>query len=160
MTYCGGRARLISRRHLRSASRCGPPISVQIGISAAPISAADSHRRQLRGRTSLNLPFPFAATLVDPAWSVDLLSDAVARGQRIKCLGIADGFTRECFDIYIESVNGNGGDECLTESWFEPLAQARELIAFRRQNYDQVRPYGIIGRHLSAEFADDHRKTT
>lgn len=58
---------------------------------------------------------------------------------------------------YIESFNGKFRDECLNENWFESLAQARELIATWRQDYNEVRAHGTIGRIPPAEFAAMHR---
>lgn len=34
------------------------------------------------------------------------------------------------------------------ENWFESLTQAREVIAIWRQDYNEVRPHGTIGRIL------------
>ena len=164
-----------------------------------------------------------AATRVNQTWSLDFVSDSLANGRRIKCLTIADDFTRECIDIavdlsmpgayvtrildqaarfrgypeairtdngpeftcrafmawmqargiqhiliqpgkptqnaYIESFNGKFRDECLNENWFESLAQARETIAIWRQDYNEVRPHGTIGRIPPAAFAAKHRNS-
>ena len=35
-------------------------------------------------------------------WSLDFVSDSLANGRRIKCLTIADDFTRECIDIAVD----------------------------------------------------------
>lgn len=154
-------------------------------------------------------------------WSMDFVSDALANARRIKCLTVADDFTRECVDIavdhgiggayvvrlldqaacfrgypravrtdngpeftsrafiawtqqhriehllidpgkpmqngYIESFNGKFRDECLNEHWFTSLAQARELIADWRRDYNQVRPHSSCGRIPPAQFAANHR---
>ena len=60
-------------------------------------------------------------------------------------------------NAYIESFNGKFRDECLNENWFETLAQAREVIAIWRQDYNEVRPHGTIGRIPPAAFAAMHR---
>jgi len=60
-------------------------------------------------------------------------------------------------NAYIESFNGRFRDECLNENWFESLAQARETIAIWRQDYNEVRPHGTIGRIPPAAFAAKHR---
>ena len=60
-------------------------------------------------------------------------------------------------NAYIESFNGKFRDECLNENWFESLAQAREVIAIWRQDYNEVRPHGTIGRIPPAQFAAKHR---
>ena len=63
-------------------------------------------------------------------------------------------------NAYIESFNGKFRDECLNENWFESLAQAREVIAIWRQDYNEVRPHGTIGRIPPAAFAAKHRTQT
>jgi putative transposase len=35
-------------------------------------------------------------------WSIDLVMDALASGQRIKCLTVVDNFTWECLDIAVD----------------------------------------------------------
>jgi putative transposase len=59
---------------------------------------------------------------------------------------------------YIESFNGRFRDECLNEHWFETLHQARTMIAAWRQDYNEVRPHGSIGRIPPARFAEQHRR--
>ena len=59
---------------------------------------------------------------------------------------------------YIESFNGKFRDECLNEHWFQTLRQARTVIATWRQDYNEVRPHGSIGRIPPAEFAEQHRR--
>ena len=60
-------------------------------------------------------------------------------------------------NAYIESFNGKFRDECLNENWFESLAQAREVIAHWRQDYNEVRPHGTMGRIPPAAYAAMHR---
>ena len=62
-------------------------------------------------------------------------------------------------NAYIESFNGKFRDECLNENWLESLAQARETIAIWRQDYNEVRPHGTIGRIPPAAFAAKHRNS-
>jgi len=59
---------------------------------------------------------------------------------------------------YIESFNGRFRDECLNEHWFETLLQARSIISAWRQDYNEVRPHGSIGRIPPARFAELHRR--
>ena len=59
---------------------------------------------------------------------------------------------------YIESFNGKFRDECLNEQWFETLHQARSATAIWRQDYNEVRPHGSIGRIPPARFAELHRQ--
>jgi putative transposase len=58
---------------------------------------------------------------------------------------------------YIESSNGKFRDECLHERWFTSLAQAREVIAERRRDYNKIRPHSSCGRIPPAQFAANHR---
>jgi putative transposase len=61
---------------------------------------------------------------------------------------------------YIESFNGKLRDEFLNEHWFETLHQARSATAIWRQDYNEVRPHGSIGRIPPARFAELHRQRT
>lgn len=61
---------------------------------------------------------------------------------------------------YIESFNGKFRDECLNEHWFTSLAQAREVIADWRRDYNEVRPHSSCGRTPPALFAANHRAQT
>ena len=151
---------------------------------------------------------------------MDFVSDAIYRlsavPRRLKCLTVADDFTRECVDItadfclggqyvtglldraatpqsypqavrtdngphftwcafmawtqsrgikriliepssptqnaHIESFNGTFRDECLNESWFESLEQARQTIATWRTDYNEIRPHSSCGRIPPATF--------
>ncbi|MDP1625860.1 MAG: IS3 family transposase [Parvibaculum sp.] len=58
---------------------------------------------------------------------------------------------------YIESFNGKFRDECLNEHWFTSLAQARQVIADWRRDYNEVRPHSSCGRIPPAQFAANHR---
>ncbi|KZC16120.1 transposase [Rhodanobacter sp. FW510-R12] len=58
---------------------------------------------------------------------------------------------------YIESFNGKFRDECLNEHWFTSLAQARDVIADWRHDYNEVRPHSSCGRIPPAQFAARHR---
>lgn len=61
---------------------------------------------------------------------------------------------------YIESFNGKFRDECLNEHWFTSLAQARQVIADWRRDYNEVRPHSSCGRIPPAQFAAHHRAQT
>ncbi len=53
----------------------------------------------------------------------------------------------------VESFNGRFRDECLNESWFLTLQEAREAIETRRENYNEVRPHGALGGCSPSEYA-------
>jgi putative transposase len=59
---------------------------------------------------------------------------------------------------YIESFNGRLRDECLNEHWFETLKQARQIVRIWVQDYNEVRPYGSIGRIPPRLYAGLHRR--
>lgn len=48
-------------------------------------------------------------------------------------------------------------DECLNEHWFTSVAQARDVIADRRRDYNEVRPHSSCSRIPPAQFAAIHR---
>lgn len=54
---------------------------------------------------------------------------------------------------YVESFNGQFWDECLSEHYFDSLAEARQIIAVWRDDYNQVRPHSSLGRIPPAAFA-------
>ena len=80
---------------------------------------------------------------------------AWAQRHGIKHLLIEPG--RPMQNGYIESFNGKFRDECLNEHWFTSLAQAREVIAEWRRDYNEVRPHSSCGRAPPARFAASHR---
>ena len=59
-------------------------------------------KRKRALRVGVRVPL-VAALTVNQTWSMDFVSDAIARpgavSRRIKCLTVADDFTRECVDI-------------------------------------------------------------
>jgi putative transposase len=54
----------------------------------------------------------------------------------------------------IESFNSKLRDECLNEQVFMNLAQAREIIAAWRCDYNWFRPHSSLGALTPKEFAD------
>lgn len=60
-------------------------------------------RRPPAERTPLN-----TARQVNEVWSMDFVSDSLANGRRLKCLTVADDFSRECVDIVVDF--GIGGE--------------------------------------------------
>ena len=68
-------------------------------------------KRKKTKRVGLRVPL-VAATTVNETWSMDFVSDAINRpgavSRRIKCLTVADDFTRECVDITADF--GIGGE--------------------------------------------------
>jgi putative transposase len=58
-------------------------------------------------------------------------------------------------NAFIESFNGIFRNECLNESWFSGLEDARRRIAAWRRDYNQVRPHGSLKDQTPHEFLAD-----
>jgi putative transposase len=58
---------------------------------------------------------------------------------------------------HIESFNGRLRDECLNQSWFEDLADAKEKIEIWRKDYNEVRPHSSLGYLTPMEYIDQLR---
>ncbi len=56
-------------------------------------------------------------------------------------------------NAFIESFNRRLRDECLNEHAFLNLAEAREIIASWRHDYNHVRPHSSLGALTPIEFA-------
>jgi putative transposase len=54
---------------------------------------------------------------------------------------------------YIERFNGKFRDECLNETWFLDLADARRKIGDWKWDYNHVRPHSALGYLTPMEFA-------
>jgi putative transposase len=77
--------------------------------------------------------------------------DAWAHSQEVKLLFIRPGKPVE--NAFIESFNGKLRDECLNESLFVDLADARRQIESWRIDYNQFRPHSSLGNMTPDEFA-------
>ena len=60
-------------------------------------------------------------------------------------------------NAYIESFNGRLRDECLNESWFKTLDEARTIIEDWRIDYNRVRPHSSLDNLTPEEYADRHK---
>ena len=56
-------------------------------------------------------------------------------------------------NAFVESFNGRLRDECLNETLFTSMAQARTVLAAWRQDYNTVRPHSKLGGLTPAEIA-------
>jgi putative transposase len=63
-------------------------------------------------------------------------------------------------NAYIESFNGRLRDECLNESWFKNLDEARTIIEDWRIDYNRVRPHSSLDDLTPEEYARRHRTQT
>jgi len=70
--------------------------------------------------------------------------------------GVALDFSRPgkpTDNAFIEALNGRLRQECLNESWFLSLEDAREKVEVWRQEYNRQRPHGALGNLTPVEFA-------
>jgi putative transposase len=64
-------------------------------------------------------------------------------------------------NTFIEAFNGRMRDECLNQSWFLSLPDARHTIAAWRERYNTARPHrGLQGRTPSAYAAEQRALLT
>ena len=54
----------------------------------------------------------------------------------------------------IEAFNGRLREECLNQSWFLSLEDAREKVESWRQEYNRTRPHGALNNLAPEEFAE------
>ena len=54
----------------------------------------------------------------------------------------------------IEAFNGRLREECLNQSWFLSLEDAKEKINVWREEYDSIRPHGALDNLTPTEFAE------
>ena len=56
-------------------------------------------------------------------------------------------------NAFIESFNGKFRDECLSQSWFTNLEDARQIIEAWRMDYNTARPHSSLGYLTPEEYA-------
>lgn len=56
-------------------------------------------------------------------------------------------------NAFIERFKGKFRDECLSQSWYTLLENARQIIETWRVDYNRVRPDSSLGDRTPAEFA-------
>lgn len=86
-------------------------------------------------------------------WCGDLdpaLVAGTAGGMALHRPGQADPEPQNAF---VESFNGRLWDECLNETLFTSMAQARAVLAAWRHDYNTVRPHSKLGGLTPAEIA-------
>lgn len=123
-------------------------ITVDHGISGAYVVRVLDQAARFRG-------YPQAVRTDNGPEFTSRIFIAWAQQHGIEHLLIEPG--RPMQNGYIESFNGKFRDECLNEHWFTSLAQAREVIAEWRRDYNEVRPHSSCGRIPPAQFAANQR---
>jgi len=56
-------------------------------------------------------------------------------------------------NAFIESFNGKFRDECLNQSWYTSVEDARQIIEAWRKDYNTVRPHSSLGYRTPEEYA-------
>lgn len=56
-------------------------------------------------------------------------------------------------NAFVESFNGSFRDECLNETLFSSLSEARKKVAEWKEDYNQIRPHSSLGNMAPYEFA-------
>jgi putative transposase len=75
------------------------------------------------------------------AYQNDVLLDFIRPGRPVE-----NGF--------IESFNGSLRDECLSQNWFESLADARQIIEKWRMDYNETRPHSSLGNLAPTAYVE------
>ena len=60
-------------------------------------------------------------------------------------------------NAFVESFFGRLRDECLNETLFSSLDEARAVLADWRNDYNQVRPHSALANRTPEEFRDHHQ---
>lgn len=81
--------------------------------------------------------------------------DAWAYAHQVKLLYIRPGKPVE--NAFAESFNGRLRDECLNQSWFVSLQDARSRIEHWRIDYNEVRPHSSLGNRSPKDFAMEYK---
>ena len=82
--------------------------------------------------------------------------DAWAHQQGVRWQFIRPGKPVE--NAFIESFNGRLRDECLNESWFFNLHDAKRITAAYRAAFNAARPHSGLGGLTPAEFVEKYQK--
>lgn len=84
--------------------------------------------------------------------------DTWAAGRGVRLRFIAPGKPSQ--NGLVESFNGRLRDECLAQSWFTRLADARAIVEAWRRDYNGARPHSALGYRTPDETRAGFRPTT
>jgi Integrase core domain len=157
------------RRLLRAPQdslRCSPEVVVTerqqvcergpgevLGRDAEPLRLFAKSLRLDRGKLSGQLhalTVPSRQVLVCCAVVIGRALDQWAYGRGVRLHFIAPG--KPVQNAHIESFHSRFRDECLNESWFLTVPDARRIIEAWRQDYNTVRPHSPLGYLTPEEF--------
>ena len=128
-------------------TRTCPLIAVDLALPASHVTALLD---ELAGTT----PLPRAIVCDNGTEFTSQAFDPWAHRRGIALHFIKPGKPVE--NCYIESFNGRLRDECLNESWFVNLADARRTIESWRIEYNVARPHSGLADRTPAEFAESY----
>ena len=94
-------------------------------------------RKRPRRRVANSRPRPNAPNGANHVWAIDFIFDTCANGQKLKCLTVADEWTKECLSL----------------EWFRSRAEAKVVIEIWRRHYNEVRPHSSLSYLTPAAFA-------
>lgn len=106
-------------------------------------------------RLSLTRGLPAVITVDNGPEFAGRALDAWAYQRGVKLHFIRPGKPVE--NAYIESFNGRFRDECLNETLFRTLDEARHVIETWRDDYNRHRPHSALGNLTPEEFASLNR---
>lgn len=130
-------------------------------------------------RACVLIAVDFALPALRVTRELDAVAQTVALPEALVCDNGAE-FTSQAFDqwaherglvlqfirpgkpvenAYIESFNGRLRDECLNQSWFVNLADARRTIEAWRLEYNGARPHSSLADRTPAEFTADYERS-
>lgn len=110
-------------------------------------------RRRRRKRVAIpRTPMPIPTEANEPEFRSEAL-DQWADRRGVALLFIQPG--KPIQNAFAESFNGRLRDECLNESWFVSLRDARETIEAWRVDYNIARPHSGLAGRTPEEFAQE-----
>ena len=121
-----------------------PAIEVDRSLSAARVI-------QVLDRVALTRGLPHAIVCDNGPEFAGQVLDQWAHERGVRLAFIEPG--KPVQNAFAESFNGRLRDECLNESWFVSLADARATIEQWRIDYNEIRPHSSLHDCTPSEFA-------
>jgi putative transposase len=113
-------------------------------------------RKKAKRPSSERVPLQLAQT-INEVWSMDFVSDSLASGRRIKCLTVADDFSRECLEIAVDyGISG----EYVTRILDRVAVFRGYPLAVRTDNVLNARGFPTIGNSIARRSCRANRQMT